>query len=62
MSPAKGFGLTDAFFQAKGRFNIFYTCNEWLGRQLRAAGVPMGIWTPTTQAVDLSLWWISSRS
>jgi hypothetical protein len=55
-ATAPGFGLTDAFFAATGRFNLFYTCNAWIGRQLRAAGVPMGIWTPTPQAVDLSLW------
>lgn len=55
-AAAGGFGLTDAFFVAEGRFNIFYTCNAWIGARLRAAGVPMGIWTPTPQAVDLSLW------
>ncbi len=51
-----GFGLTDAFFHATGQFNIFYTCNTWVGQRLRDAGVPMGIWTPTPQSVDLSLW------
>ncbi len=59
-SGAPGFGLTDAFFQAEGQFNIFYTCNAWIGTQLRRAGVPMGIWTPTPQAVDLSLWRIGA--
>ena len=55
-ADAAGFGLTDAFFVAEGRFNIFYTCNTWIGTRLRAAGVAMGIWTPTPQALDLSLW------
>lgn len=59
--PSAGFGLTDAFYAAMGRFNIFYTCNAWLGAQLRGAGVPMGIWTPTPQAVDLSLWRLRQR-
>lgn len=55
-----GFGLNDAFYTANGQFNIFYTCNAWLGAQLRAAGVPMGIWTPTPQSVELSLWWLGT--
>ena len=51
-----GLSTTDAFFAAQGQFNIFYTCNTWIGRQLRGAGVAVGIWTPTRQSVDLSLW------
>ncbi len=50
------FGMTDAFFEANGQFNIFYTCNTWIGARLRGAGVPMGLWTPTPQSIDLSLW------
>lgn len=45
----------DAFFEARGRFSIFYTCNAWIGSTLRAAGVPFGVWTPTPQAVEISL-------
>ena len=30
---------TDAFFEAKGRYHILNTCNSWVGRGLRAAGV-----------------------
>jgi uncharacterized protein (TIGR02117 family) len=47
----------DAFFAAKGRFNLLHSCNDWIGETLRAAGVPFGIWTPTPQAVELSLRW-----
>jgi len=50
-------GDHDAFFAAKGRFNLLHTCNDWVGETLRAAGVPFGIWTPTPQAVALSLGW-----
>lgn len=46
-----------AFYQAKSRFSALRTCNTWVGEALRAAGVPMGRWTPTTQALRLSLWW-----
>lgn len=60
-SPSPGFGTTDAFFVAKGRFNIGRTCNVWLGQVLRRAGLPFGIWTPTPQAVALSLSRFSSQ-
>ena len=52
-----GFTPTDAFFHANGDFHMFRTCNVWLGETLRAAGIRFGIWTPTTQSVNLSLWW-----
>lgn len=55
--PVPGLTGRDAFYRAKGRFNIAHTCNQWIGETLRAAGLPFGIWTPTPQAVSLSLWW-----
>ncbi|MCP3970561.1 MAG: TIGR02117 family protein [Rhodobacteraceae bacterium] len=55
--PHDGFTRTDAFFPAQGRFNIFRTCNVWIGEVLRAAGVRFGGWTPTPYAIRLSLWW-----
>lgn len=54
---AARFNEHDAFFEAKGRFNIFHPCNAWLGEVLREAGVPFGIWTPTPQAVEMALRW-----
>lgn len=56
---AAHFNDHDAFFAAKGRFNLLHPCNAWIGETLRAAGVPFGIWTPTPQAVELSLNWFS---
>ncbi len=53
--PGESIGEGDAFFEAKGRFNIFHPCNQWANRLLRDAGVPLGIWTPTAQALRLSL-------
>ena len=47
----------DAFFAAKGHFSLLHPCNVWIAETLRAAGVPFGIWTPTPQAVELSLRW-----
>jgi uncharacterized protein (TIGR02117 family) len=51
-----GFSPTDGFFAAKGGFNIFRTCNVWVGEVMAAAGVPFGRWTPTPYAVRLALW------
>ena len=50
-----GFTQTDAFFAAHGDFNIFQTCNVWVGRMLKEAGLRFGRWTPTTFSVRLSL-------
>ncbi|KAJ54663.1 hypothetical protein ACMU_16235 [Actibacterium mucosum KCTC 23349] len=44
-----------AFYHAAGRFNIWRTCNVWVGDMLRATGLRFGVWTPTPQAVRLSL-------
>lgn len=52
-----GFSNADAFFPAKGRFNIFQTCNVWVGDMLAGAGLEIGIWTPTPFAISLSLRW-----
>ncbi|MBA16143.1 MAG: TIGR02117 family protein [Sphingomonas sp.] len=46
-----GYGRHDAFYAARGRYNLFRTCNSWTGEALRAAGVPMGIWTPLSASV-----------
>jgi uncharacterized protein (TIGR02117 family) len=53
---AAGFTATDAYFPARGGFHGFRTCNVWVGEKLRAAGLRLGRWTPTTFALRLSLW------
>lgn len=44
--PVHGYGPSDAFYIARGRYSAVETCNAWTGRMLRAASVPMGRWTP----------------
>ncbi len=51
-----GFSAFDRFFPAKGAFNVFNTCNVWIGRALRSAGVRFGSWTPAPYSVSLSVW------
>lgn len=44
------------FFPAQGVFNLFNTCNTWVGKRLRTAGVSFGAWTPIPASISLSLW------
>jgi uncharacterized protein (TIGR02117 family) len=41
-----GYGRSDAFYAAHGRYSAVRTCNSWTGEALRHAGVRMGAWTP----------------
>jgi uncharacterized protein (TIGR02117 family) len=47
----RGYGPADVFYEARGPYNAFLTCNEWTGAALRAAGVRAGIWTPLSQSI-----------
>ena len=40
------YGTSDRFYVSAGRYHCFNTCNQWTGRGLASAGVPVGIWTP----------------
>lgn len=37
----------DAFYEAKGHYHLFRTCNVWAGGGLAEAGVRVGYWTLT---------------
>lgn len=54
--PVPGLTGGDAFFAARSPFSALRTCNTWAGEALREAGMPLGAWTPTPQALRLSLW------
>jgi uncharacterized protein (TIGR02117 family) len=43
---ASGYGATDLFYAAHGRFSLFKSCNVWVGDGLKASGLPTGLWTP----------------
>lgn len=44
--PGAHYGRYDAFFAANGRYHLFNTCNNWIGRGLMQAGVKVSRWTP----------------
>lgn len=41
-----GYGPSDVFYEARGRYDGLRTCNAWTGAALAHAGVRVGAWTP----------------
>jgi len=41
----------DAFYEAKGRYSLFHTCNTWTNKALKAAGQKACWWTPFEDGV-----------
>lgn len=41
-----GYGASDLFYDARGRYDAIRTCNGWTGTVLAQAGVRVGWWTP----------------
>jgi uncharacterized protein (TIGR02117 family) len=46
-----GYGRSDAFYWATGKFNGFKTCNSWAASRLRLAGVKTSLWPPFVQGL-----------
>ena len=44
--PSPGYGAYDLFYQSRGHYNAFYTCNNWTSDVLQQAGIRTGLWTP----------------
>jgi len=40
------YGNSDAFYEAKGKYNLFYTCNTWANNALKSCGQKACAWTP----------------
>lgn len=49
------YGANDAFFEARGHYSLFETCNEWTRRGLAAAGVRVPVWAPFDKALFYQL-------
>lgn len=41
-----GYAEHDVFYDARGSYTAYATCNEWIGETLRMAGIRTGAWTP----------------
>ena len=46
-----GYGMNDAFYQARGKASAFRTCNSWVADKLRLAGVKTSLWPPFEQGL-----------
>jgi uncharacterized protein (TIGR02117 family) len=45
------YGTTDAFYDAKRKYNLFYTCNTWANNVLKAGGQTACVWTPFDRGI-----------
>ena len=41
----------DAFYEAKGRYSLFHTCNTWTNNALKASGQKACWWTPLESGI-----------
>ena len=48
-------GTRDAFFEARGTYTCLNTCNTWIGRAMRSAGMQVGWLTPLPKTMLLYL-------
>lgn len=39
------YGDNDAFYEANGRYNLFFTCNTWANNALKACQQKASVWT-----------------
>ncbi len=42
---------SDAFYEAKRKYNLFYTCNTWANNALKACGQTACMWTPFDRGI-----------
>lgn len=43
---AQGYYNNDAFYEAKGSFTLFRTCNIWVNRAQKETGIKTSVWSP----------------
>jgi uncharacterized protein (TIGR02117 family) len=41
----------DAFYEAKGAYNMFYSCNTWTNNALKQANMPAGVWATLDKGI-----------
>ena len=45
------YGNNDAFYEAKGSYSLFYTCNTWTNNALKSANLKACFWTPYDKGI-----------
>ncbi len=48
---ATTYGQNDSFYEAKGAYSFFYTCNTWANNALKAMDQKAALWTPTDKGI-----------
>ena len=48
---ATTYGQNDSFYEAKGAYTLFYTCNTWANNALKAMDQKAALWTPTDTGI-----------
>jgi uncharacterized protein (TIGR02117 family) len=51
--PDAAYGDHDSFYEATGKYNLFYTCNSWANNALKAADQKAALWTLTDTGIFL---------
>jgi uncharacterized protein (TIGR02117 family) len=49
--PKASYGSRDAFYEAKGRYSLWRTCNEWVREGLQAMQIRTPLWSPFDKAI-----------
>lgn len=49
--PNASYGDHDVFFEAHGKYNLFYTCNAWANNCLKAGGQRAALWSLTDTGI-----------
>jgi uncharacterized protein (TIGR02117 family) len=49
--PEKGPGSLYKYYKAKGKYSMFFTCNNWTNRGLKESGVKNALWAPFDKSV-----------
>ncbi len=49
------YDTNDNYYEAKGSYSLFKTCNVWTSKCLKTGGIQNGIWTPAAAGVISSL-------
>ena len=47
----EGYGDRDLFYEARGSYSLFHTCNSWTATTLAQAGIKAPLWTPFSGGV-----------
>lgn len=48
---ATTYGKNDSFYEAKGRYNLFHTCNSWANNALKSSNQKAAFWTVTDTGI-----------